>query len=172
MLRFFSIILLITLVTFMFGISAGSQQNDIAISKTQITESKTEQNNSPFTLCLKKEDTEEIKEIVRGATENTDWMQTKDKEELHKIMNRYFTGELLEELTEQTWQFINMHTDWYGTANVEKITFNSIDENMVRVLAYIKESDVVSKTSNTITGEFVLVKTDNGWRIEHMTIKE
>jgi len=142
----FSVLGLALVVTFLFSFQAGSQQYQ--------------------------SDTFAVKSIVHGAVEDTGWMRAADKKEVQVFLSSYFTGELLNDLVEQTWKFVKSDTDWYGTAIVEKMLVNSIDGDTVTVLAYIKEIDVTNKRSTGATGEFILKKTYCGWRISQMIIRE
>jgi hypothetical protein len=115
---------------------------------------------------------DEIKSVVRGAVEDSGWMKASTKKEMQKLLSQYFTGKLLDDLTGEAWDFIQLDTDWHGKTTVEKILINSIDENAATVLAYIKEVDVANKTSTGMIGEFILVNSPNGWRINQMIIRE
>ncbi len=144
--RFVTVISLALAVTFLWGVNATGKQDNGNIA--------------------------EIKAIVRGAVEDTGWMQVANKQEMQKFLSQYFTGDLLNSLTEDAWYFIQLDTDWHGKTTVEKIMINSIDGNRVTVLAYIKEVDVANKTNAGVTGEFTLVNSPDGWRINQMIIRE
>jgi len=159
--KFCSTTCLVLLLSLIFTINAGSQQHQ---------RKDTIETGPQYRLTA--ENAAEIEEILCGAVENNEWMQATSRRELHEILNRYFTGKLLEDITEQTWRFICLNSDWYGIATVEKMNVESIDGNMVTVLAYIKEVDVISGSSVTLTGKFSLTETSEGWRIKQMVIQE
>lgn len=145
--KFISVICLAVLLTFLCSLPAGSQQYSSSGAK-------------------------EINRIIKGAVEDISWIRAPDRQKLHKIFNQYFTGQLLEDLTEQTWRFKCLNTDWYTTTQLEKITIKSIDENRSIVLAYIKETNLINGTTSKATGKFILIKTPAGWRIKQMVILE
>ncbi|MFZ5597318.1 MAG: hypothetical protein ACOY31_09955 [Bacillota bacterium] len=111
--------------------------------------------------------TEEIKETVRGAVEDVEWMSCKSKDEVRSVLARYYEGYLLDDITEKSWDFIKEPTDWYSRAKIVDMAIISDDGEKATVEALIGIEDVDSGHNEVGKGLFTMAKSDKGWRINY-----
>ena len=109
----------------------------------------------------------QIQAITRGAVEDQSWMYSKSKDEVSAALSRYYTGNLLNDLTFRCWEFIAQPTDWYSIARLEdcKVVFN--DGKRAVVESVIGIEDVDTGKNEVGKGLFAIIKTPSGWRVSY-----
>jgi len=103
--------------------------------------------------------------LVYEAVEDTTWLHVTSRGELERILERYYTGPLLQEISGQTWDFVRIPNSWdlIVRAGKCKITFISADAAGVSI--EVIETDEITGVSYFTQLEYILKKTDAGWRI-------
>ncbi|MCL5057454.1 MAG: hypothetical protein M1130_05570 [Actinobacteria bacterium] len=107
------------------------------------------------------------KEVVRGSVEDQSWMKSKSREEVHLLLSKYFEGYLLEDLTEQSWKFIEEPTDWYSQARLVDMVVLYDDGKRALAEALIGIDDLETGHNDFGRGVFGLVRKEEGWRINY-----
>lgn len=110
----------------------------------------------------------DIKETVRGSIEDEAWMKAKSREEVHRSLERYFTGYLLEDLTDRSWGFVSDHTDWYCQAKLVDMVVLYDDGSRVVLETLICIDDFENGDTEFGRGLYCLVKMENGWKINYL----
>lgn len=108
-----------------------------------------------------------IETVIRGAVENQSWMYSQSREEVSSSLSRYFIGDLLSDITNRCWDFIDEPTDWYSVARLEDVTILFNDDTRAVAEAIICIEDVDTGHNEVGKGLFTLVKTNVGWRISY-----
>ena len=152
-LKALKILLIVLLVVMFMNIS-------IAVKGTGIND------DSPISVVsLEKQD---LRETVRGSIEDESWLRAKSREEVHTILGKYFEGLLLDDLTQESWEFIAEPTDWYSRAKLLDLVVLSDDGKRSVSEALISIEDLDTGHNGFGKGLFCLVKTDRGWRINYV----
>ncbi|HBV97817.1 MAG: hypothetical protein JL50_02750 [Peptococcaceae bacterium BICA1-7] len=107
------------------------------------------------------------KEVVRGCVEDQSWMKSKSREEVRLVLSRYFEGYLLEDLTEQSWKFIEQPTDWYCQSRLVDMVVLYDDGKRALAEALIGIDDLETGHNEFGRGVFGLVRKEEGWRINY-----
>lgn len=106
-----------------------------------------------------------IIEVIRGAVEDTRWMNASSRQELDRMLGAYYTGPLLLDSIESAWIFINVPTDWDYVIKAENIRIIEISGDKASACADILERDAVVEVTLMSRAEYHMIKTDNGWKI-------
>ncbi len=114
----------------------------------------------------------EIIDLVKKSVEDTRWMRASTPEELDVILSCYYTTPLVSRLNNSVWEFINKPTDWDYIIKAENIEIISISQNKASVYFDIAELDTLTRNKFSNKAECHLVKTENGWRINHLLIND
>lgn len=105
-----------------------------------------------------------IKNVVKGAIEDTRWMNASSRQEMNRILGAYYTGPLLAELSESAWNFTRLCTDWEYTTRADNCQIISLLESSARISVDILETEATSGTTYVRRAEYSLLKTENGWK--------
>ena len=109
----------------------------------------------------------QIEAIIRGAVEDQTWMYSRSRGEVDAVLSKYFTGNLLNDLTLRCWEFIDEPTDSYSIARLEDLQVVYNDEKRAVAEAVISIEDVDTGHNEVGKGLFTLLKTPDGWRISY-----
>jgi hypothetical protein len=109
----------------------------------------------------------EQKEVVRGAIEDQSWMKAKSREEVRRALANYFEGYLLDDLTEESWKFIEQPTDWYCQARLVDMVVLYDDGGKAMAEALIGMDDLETGQHDFGRGVLGLIKKEEGWRINY-----
>lgn len=112
-----------------------------------------------------KESEVEIAAVVTGAVEDTRWLYVSSRQEMDHVLGAYYTGQLLEELSESAWNFISVPTDWQYVIRAENCKINLISRDKASACVDILESDEIAGVTFSSRAEYLLAKTKNGWKI-------
>lgn len=107
----------------------------------------------------------EILPVIKGAVEDDTWLLADDKNEVNRILSKYYSGSLLDKLTEDVWSFIKEPTDWYSKASVKTANIEYYDERRAVVQALIDVEDVLTEGRQQGSAVFTLEKDNTGWRV-------
>ncbi|WP_156802022.1 hypothetical protein [Desulfurispora thermophila] len=107
-------------------------------------------------------------QVVRAAVRDTDWMALQKREQLYKHFSQYYAADLLVEITEKTWQFVQAPTDLYTRAEVTAFSSVTIRQDNAVVTANISLIDLDTNNTEQGRGIFYLKLTASGWRIVKM----
>lgn len=107
----------------------------------------------------------EVISTMTGAVADTDWLAKNSRIELQSHFISFYTPEIVEELVEDTWEFVRVETDWHSTYQL--IEFNVLDgtEDWYLLQILVKEDIFSEATSVLMHGVMKLQKSDLGWRI-------
>lgn len=106
-----------------------------------------------------------LSEIIKGGVEDNSWWYSKSKEEVRKILSRYYTGSLLDELSSGAWEFIREPTDWYWQVSLVRMEVLWQTGKRAGVGAVLEGTDLVTGENEEGKAEYILEKTKQGWRI-------
>lgn len=109
----------------------------------------------------------EQQEVVRGAIEDLSWMKAGSKEDLNRILSRYYEGYLLDDLTGETWKSIEQPTDWYCRARLIDMVIMYDDGSRALAETLIGIEDLETGHNDLGRGTFGLIKKKEGWRINY-----
>ncbi|MGQ9557046.1 MAG: hypothetical protein ACUVTU_03695 [Desulfurispora sp.] len=107
-------------------------------------------------------------QVVRGAVQDTCWMKLHSKDQLYEHFSQYYTADLLEDITEKTWQFVQTPTDLYTRAEVTSFSSVTMHQNGAVVTAAVELLDLDTGSTEQGRGVFCLKLTATGWRIIRM----
>ncbi|WP_031514661.1 hypothetical protein [Desulfofalx alkaliphila] len=113
-----------------------------------------------------KDQANEIGTVIKGAVEDTSWMNAKSEQQVKDLLSQYFAGELLERNTTAALNFIDLRTDWYWQTNVESIHIIYLNESKAMAIVTLIDRDL-NDINNTHRDKaaFYLHNTVDGWRI-------
>lgn len=103
--------------------------------------------------------------LVCEAVEDTTWLHVTSRSELERILERYYTGPLLQEISGQAWDFVRIPNSWDLIINAGKCNIAYISAGAAGVCIEVIETDEVTGVSYYTQLEYILIKTDAGWRI-------
>jgi|GEM_PF-1681185 len=110
-------------------------------------------------------DEAEIVNVVKGAVEDTAWLHVSSRQEMDRVLNRYYTAPLCRELAETAWNFVSKPTDWDYIIKVENCKITSLSGEQAAVLVDIVEKDDLADSCFPGRFEYTLIKMADGWRI-------
>lgn len=110
-----------------------------------------------------------IRQVIESAVTDNSWLYCTDRRCLYDMLARYYTGPLLERLTDECLQFNQLHTDWYSVATVSRLTIIGAEPPRSYAMADIIYVDIITGRAYQGQGEFELLLTRDGWRIELVT---
>ncbi|WP_227765549.1 hypothetical protein [Zhaonella formicivorans] len=97
-----------------------------------------------------------------------DWMRAENKVELYKYFAPLLAGELLEQVTENSWEFVSQPTDWDARYFLGGVKPVAAGESWRAVLAEIIEQSEGSR-ERVGRGLFIFTRQSDGeWRITAM----
>lgn len=108
---------------------------------------------------------EELTGLIRNAIEDNNWLYAKTKKELKENLSLYYTEPLLQEISENAWQFIEQHTDWYSEASLKETKILNLSESRVVIMAYLLDKDITTGEEQAGKCVYTLIQTNAGWRI-------
>jgi hypothetical protein len=118
-----------------------------------------------------KEDIEyEIIKVVKGAVEDTNWLQVSSKQEMQQMMEAYYTGDLLTEVSDNGWRFVSRPNSWEYVVSTGSIDVEVISAKEGAAHVEILEKDEISGCVYSSIVNYFLIKNDNGWKIKTRTV--
>ncbi|NLI13690.1 MAG: hypothetical protein GX425_13980 [Peptococcaceae bacterium] len=117
------------------------------------------------TTCLSEETEEAIVHLVREAVEDTAWLQASSRGELELLLKRYYTGDLLKEICDKAWDFVRIPNCWDYIIKAGKIKICYVSGDTAAVSVEVVETDEITGISYYTQLEYMLLKTDTGWKI-------
>ncbi len=112
----------------------------------------------------------ELRELIRGAVEDSSWMTSSSEEELRMNLGRHYHGPLLDQLVENAWDSIARPTDWYSRTSLQEMRMLHGGGKRALAEVLIGIEDVDTGHNGTGKGLFAMVKTSGGWRINYFYI--
>lgn len=103
--------------------------------------------------------------LVCEAVEDTTWLHAASFGELERILEKYYTGPLLQEISGQTWDFVRIPKSWDLIIKAGKCKITFISADAAGVCIEVIETDEITGISYYTQLEYILKKTDAGWRI-------
>lgn len=125
-------------------------------------------NSGMISVAGEKYPVEGVLQVVRGAVQDTYWLKLHSREQLYEHFSQYYTAELLEDITEKTWQFVQTPTDLYTRAEVTSFSSVAMRQNDAVVTAMVEMLDLDTGSTEQGRGVFYLKLTTAGWRIVRM----
>lgn len=107
----------------------------------------------------------EIAKVVRGAVEDTDWLHASSRQEMEQLMEAYYTGNLLTEISDSGWRFVSIPNSWEYIVKVGYIDIEVISDQEGSAYVEILETDELSGCIYSSMVKYFLIKNDTGWRI-------
>jgi len=103
--------------------------------------------------------------VIKGGVEDNSWWGAKNKADVTLVLSKYYMGKLLEELSEQAWNFVSKPTDWYWQTRVVEIKITNKSEDTALVDADLEILDLITNQKQNGTAQYIIKKTSKGWRI-------
>jgi len=103
--------------------------------------------------------------VIKGGVEDNSWWEAKSEANVKSVLSRYYTGNLLDTLTEQAWNFVSKPTDWYWETRVVKIKTTTKSKDTALVDADLEILDLITKQKEKGKAQYNIKKTGGGWRI-------
>lgn len=125
-------------------------------------------NSGMISVAGEKYPVEGVLQVVRGAVQDTCWMNLHSREQLYEHFSQYYAADLLEDITEKTWQFVQTPTDLYTRAEVTSFSSVTMRQNGAMVTAAVELLDLDTGSTEQGRGVFYLKMTAAGWRIIRM----
>lgn len=117
-------------------------------------------------LSADKADNEtEIIRVVKGAVEDTNWLHVSSKQEMEQLMEAYYTGDLLTEVSNSGWRFVSRPNSWEYVVSTGSIDVEVISAKEGSAHVEILEKDEISGHVYSSRFNYFLIKNDNGWKI-------
>lgn len=114
---------------------------------------------------LTRETENTIVSLVCEAVEDTTWLYATSRVELERILERYYTGPLLQEITAQAWDFVRIPNSWDLVIKAGECRMVLISADAAEVCIEVIETDEITGVSYYTQLEYFLINTDAGWRI-------
>jgi hypothetical protein len=114
---------------------------------------------------LTRETENTIVSLVCEAVEDTTWLYVTSPVELELILERYYTGPLLQEIRDQAWDFVRIPNSWDLVIKAGQCRMVFISADAAEVCIEVIETDEITGVSYYTQLEYFLKKTDAGWRI-------
>jgi hypothetical protein len=114
---------------------------------------------------LSRETENTIVSLVCEAVEDTTWLYVTSPVELERILERYYTGPFLKEITAQAWDFVRIPNSWDLVIKAGECKIVYIAADVAEVCIEVIETDEITGASYYTKLEYFLTKTDAGWRI-------
>lgn len=114
---------------------------------------------------ITKETENTVVSLVCEAVEDTTWLHVRSRGELERILERYYTGPLLQEISGQAWDFVRIPNSWDLVIKAGKCNIAYISAGAAGVCIEVIETDEITGVSYYTQLEYNLIKTDAGWRI-------
>ncbi len=107
----------------------------------------------------------DLTEVIQGGISDNNWWHADSLDEVRIILSRYYTGILLDQLSQDCWVFIQQPTDWYCQDSLTDIEIIRQDKSQAEVIALLKDYNLLTGESRAGEAKYVLIKTEQGWRI-------
>ncbi len=107
----------------------------------------------------------DLAEVINEGISDNNWWHANSLEEVRTILSRYYTGDLLDQLSQDCWEFIRQPTDWYCRDSLTDIKIIRQDKSRAEVIAPLKDYDLLTGECRAGEAKYILIKTEQGWRI-------
>lgn len=107
----------------------------------------------------------EIIHVVKGAVEDTSWLHASSRQEMEHLMKTYYTGNLLNEISDSAWRFVSTPNDWEYAVSTGTIEVEMISTQEGTASAEILETDELSGCVYFSVVSYSLIKNSDGWKI-------
>lgn len=111
----------------------------------------------------------EMIRVVKSAVEDTNWLRVSSREEMEHLLANYYTGDLLQQLSDSGWRFVSRPNDWEYVVSAGRIDVEAISEHEGTAYAEILEKDEISGIVYSSSVRYFLIKNSDGWRIRAKT---
>ncbi len=108
---------------------------------------------------------QELLDVIKGAVEDDRWLFVKSPEMARCVLAQYYTGQLLEENTQQVWETVKYPTDWYWKAAAQNIKVISNNGKEAVATAEILDYDLITGEIKHGQAKYFLLNTEKGWRV-------
>ncbi|TEB10003.1 hypothetical protein [Pelotomaculum propionicicum] len=106
-----------------------------------------------------------IVHLVREAVEDTAWLRASSRAEMELILKRFYTGQLLQEISDKAWDFVKIPNSWDYVVKAGKFKIDYVSNDTAAVSVEVVETDEITGISYYTQLEYMLLKTDTGWKI-------
>jgi hypothetical protein len=107
----------------------------------------------------------DLEEVIKGGIGDNNWWYANSLNEVRTILSHYYTGALLDQISQDCWVFIQQSTDWYCQDSLTDIEIIHQDKSQAEVIAFIKDYNLLTGESRAGEARYILIKTEQGWRI-------
>lgn len=112
-----------------------------------------------------KNSADEIRNVIKGAVEDTTWLRATTQKDLEQLLGAYYTWPALQGLIESTWNFVKVPTDWEYLVTTDNCEITHIFGKKANAQADILETDEITGITYLSKMEYSLVYTKKGWKI-------
>ncbi len=114
---------------------------------------------------LTRETENTIVSLVCEAIEDTTWLYVTSRGELELILDKYYTEPLLQEIIGQAWDFASIPNSWDLIIKAGECKIAFISTDAAGICIEVIETDEITGVSYYTQLDYILIKTDAGWRI-------
>lgn len=107
----------------------------------------------------------DLAEVIRGGISDNNWWDANSQNEVRTTLSHYYSGVLLDQLSQDCWVFIQQPTDWYCQDSLTGIKIIRLDKTQAEVIAFLKDYNLLTGESRAGEAKYILIKTKQGWRI-------
>lgn len=106
-----------------------------------------------------------IIKLVCEAVEDTTWLRVSSRGELEGILERYYTGPLLQEISDAAWDFVRVPRSWDYVTKAGDCTILFISDDIAGVTVEAVETDEITGVCYRTPLQYILINTNAGWKI-------
>ncbi|KUK53922.1 MAG: hypothetical protein XD78_0752 [Desulfotomaculum sp. 46_296] len=103
--------------------------------------------------------------VIKGGIGDNSWWYANSPSEVRTILSRYYTGPLLDQLSQDCWIFVQQPTDWYCQDSLSDIEIIRQNKSQAEVIALLKDYNLLTGKSRAGEAKYIFTKTEQGWRI-------
>ena len=107
----------------------------------------------------------DLAEVIREGIGDNSWWYANSFNEVRTTLSHYYTGALLDQISQDCWVFIQQPTDWYCQGSLKDIEIIRQDKSQAEVIAFLKDYNLLTGESRAGEAKYILTKTEQGWRI-------
>lgn len=122
-----------------------------------------------LSLACREDISLEVVKVVKGAVEDTSWLHASSRQEMEYLLTAYYTGSLLDELSDSGWRFVSRQNSWEYVTSTGRLDFEVISEQECTVCVEVLEEDEITGLVYSSIFRYNLIKKSGGWRIRART---
>lgn len=107
----------------------------------------------------------EAETVLKEAIADINWIKLKTAEEIKNHLELFYSKDLIEELANHLYEFVQVETDWHSSYQLSELHFLDSNHNWFLVRVQINEYNYSFDKTFFSEGVVKLEQTEKGWRI-------